>query len=84
MFGQLDVLETYKKYDRPNTLAGKLRAKTCELCQTTCDDIEIHQVKRLKDLTGNSLWETIMWQRRRKTLAVCPSCHGEIHETTNS
>lgn len=84
MFGQIDVLDTYKRYDKPNSLARKLRSKTCELCGNTCEDIEIHQVKRLKDLTGQTLWETIMLKRRRKTLAVCPACHGEIHASMKS
>lgn len=79
LFGQVDLLATYKRYGKPNGLAQKLYAKTCELCGATCDDIEIHQVKRLKDLTGQTQWESIMLDRRRKTLAVCPACHGEIH-----
>lgn len=78
-FAQADVLEPYKKYDRPNRLAGKLRAKTCELCGAKCNDVEIHQVKRLKDLKGYTEWEAIMLKNRRKTLAVCPACHCEIH-----
>jgi len=77
-FGQIDVLEIYKRYDRPNSLAAKLRAKVCELCGESCADIEIHQVKRLKDLTGQHKWEAVMLARRRKTLAVCPACHNEI------
>lgn len=80
LFGQIDMLEIYKRYDMPNSLAGKLRAKTCELCGAQCNDIEIHQVKRLKDLTGKYEWEIVMKNRRRKTLAVCPACHGEIHK----
>lgn len=76
---QADVLEPYKKYDRPNRLAGKLRAKTCELCGVKCNDVEIHQVKRLKDLKGQTEWEAVMLKNRHKTLAVCPACHCEIH-----
>ena len=76
---QADVLPAYKRYDKPNRLAAKLRAKTCELCGKYTNDVEIHQVKRLKDLTGQSEWETAMLKNRRKTLAVCPACHREIH-----
>lgn len=76
---QVDVLPTYKRYDKPNRLAVKLRAKTCELCGEYTNDVEIHQVKRLKDLTGQSEWETVMLKNHRKTLAVCPACHREIH-----
>ena len=84
LFGQIDMMETYKRYGKPNGLARKLYAKTCELCGAVCDDIEIHQVKRLKDLTGQSKWEAVMLDRRRKTLAVCPACHGEIHAPIKS
>lgn len=83
-FGQVDLLETYKKYAKPNGLLRKLRAKTCELCGAICDDLEIHQVKRLKGLTGNTAWEAVMLSRHRKTLAVCPACHKEIHASIKS
>lgn len=84
LLGQVDILDTYKRYDKPNSLAQMLRSKNCELCGAVCDDISIHQVKRLKDLTGQTLWETIMLKRRRKTMAVCPACHGEIHASMKS
>jgi retron-type reverse transcriptase len=76
---QADVLPPYKRYDKPNRLASKLRAKTCELCGIKTDEVLIHQVKRLKDLTRQTVWETVMLKNRRKTLAVCPACHDEIH-----
>ena len=76
---QVDLLPPYKRYDKPNRLAMKLRAKTCELCGVKTSDVQIHQVKRLKDLKGQVLWEMIMLKNRRKTLAVCPACHDEIH-----
>ena len=76
---QVDVLPAYKRYTKRNRLAAKLRAKTCELCGTYTNDVEIHQVKRLKNLTGKYEWERVMLRNRRKTLAVCPACHREIH-----
>ena len=79
-FGQVDMLEIYKKYNKPNSLAARIRAKLCELCGAKSENVEIHQVKRLKDLTGQSEWEANMQKRRRKTLAVCSKCHSEIHE----
>ena len=84
MFGQVDMLDIYKKYDKPNSLAARLRAKKCELCGVDCDGLEMHQVRRLKDLKGQYEWERIMLRRRRKTLAVCPSCHIEIHNSMKS
>ncbi len=77
--GQIEILPQYKRYDRPNSLARKLKTKTCELCGGYCTDLEIHQVKKLKNLKGNSEWEKLMRKRRRKTLAVCPTCHEKIH-----
>lgn len=80
MFGQVDIKETYKRYSKPNGLAWKLKAKTCELCGAYCDDIEIHQVKRLKEADRSTEWGSLMLAKRRKTLAVCPACHINIHE----
>ena len=77
--GQVKLLPQYKRYDKPNSLARKLKTKTCELCGCYCTDLEIHQVKKLKNLKGNSEWEKLMLKRRRKTLAVCPACHKQIH-----
>ncbi len=84
MFGQIDLKETYKRYGKPNGLAQKLKAKTCELCGTYCDDIEIHQVKRLKEVDRSTEWGNLMLERHRKTLAVCPACHIKIHELMKS
>ena len=76
---QADILPAYKRYDKPNRIAAKLRSKTCELCGQYTNDVEIHQVKRLKSLSGKYEWEKVMLKNRRKTLAVCPACHREIH-----
>lgn len=84
MFGQVDLKETYKRYGKPNGLEQKLKAKTCELCGTYCDDIEIHQVKRLKEVDRSTEWGNLMLEKRRKTLAVCPACHIKIHELMKS
>lgn len=73
------ILPAYKKYDRPNTLRNRVKSGICELCGTKTDNTELHQVKRLKDLSGVELWEAVMLKQRRKTLAVCPKCHAMIH-----
>jgi group II intron reverse transcriptase/maturase len=80
LFGNVDILAEAKTYPRKNSLAEMLRNRTCDVCGATDTDIEIHQVKRLKDLAGQTEWEKTMKQRHRKTLAVCPNCHKEIHE----
>ena len=75
-----DPLPQYVKYDSPNQLRARLKAGVCELCRMDTDDIRIHHVRKLKDLSGNTPWEQIMLAKRRKTLAVCPKCHTKIHQ----
>ena len=60
------------------SLIDRLKAKLCEYCGAT-NDLEMHHVRKLKDLRGRQPWEKLMIARRRKTLAVCHSCHQKIH-----
>ncbi len=78
-FSEVSLLPQYKRYDRPNSLRNRIKLGICELCNEQSDNIALHQVKRLKDLKGKTAWERLMLDRRRKTLAVCPKCHSEIH-----
>src|SRR6266536_3296245 len=55
----------------------------CELCAST-DDIHVHHVARLADLTGpgpHPEWTRLMAKRRRKTIIVCRPCYETIHST---
>ena len=61
-----------------NGLIKRLQARVCELCGAT-DNLEMHHVRKLKDLKGKSDWEVKMIARKRKTLAVCSVCHHKIH-----
>ena len=60
-----------------NSLMERLKLQVCELCGAT-DKLEMHHVRKLKDLKGKSDWEKRMIARRRKTLAVCSKCHAKI------
>lgn len=60
-----------------NSLMERLKLRVCELCGAT-DKLEMHHVRKLKDLKGKSDWEKRMIARRRKTLAVCSKCHAKI------
>ena len=71
---QADVLPQYKKYDKPNTLAGRLKAGVCEVCGCQTDEIHMHHVKRLKDLSGRYVFERTMMLKRIKSLALCHDC----------
>ena len=61
-----------------NGLIKRLKSRVCELCGST-EDLEMHHVRKLKDLKGKSDWEIKMISRNRKTLAVCSKCHHKIH-----
>ena len=75
----VDILPEYAKYDRPNSIAARLKGGKCELCGAETDDIRMHHVRKLKDLKDNTEWERRMMEIRRKTLAVCKKCHDNIH-----
>lgn len=78
-FDNVSELRQYSKYAKTNTLKQRVERHTCELCQKDCRNLEIHQVKKLKDLKGDAGWILLMRKKRRKTLVVCPECHSLIH-----
>ena len=64
-------------------LVDRLLAQQCELCGAV-DDIEVHHIRKLKDLDKRGQTEKPEWARRmsarhRKTLVVCRKCHNDIH-----
>jgi group II intron reverse transcriptase/maturase len=63
-------------------LIGRLLRGRCEICAST-DTIEVHHVRKLADLApagvAQPVWAKIMASKRRKTLIVCDTCHGQIH-----
>jgi len=62
-----------------NSLMARLKAKRCEWCGEENCDIEIHHVRKLKDLKGKAKWEIQMISRKRKTMALCKQCHVDLH-----
>ena len=68
-------------------LINRLNANVCELCGTNEAEIEVHHVRKLKDIKdkykkrGKAIpnWVLIMSKIRRKTLIVCECCHHNIH-----
>ncbi len=66
-----------------NELIKRLLADKCEMCDSTVK-VEIHHVRALRDLNvkgqrAKPKWVQIMAARKRKTLAVCRTCHMDIH-----
>lgn len=61
------------------SLIDRLKGHICEWCKAETEDIEIHHVRKLKDLSGKAEWERQMIARKRKTLALCHDCHVKLH-----
>lgn len=77
---QVETTETYKQYDKPNYLGSRLKKGKCELCGLKAENVVIHQIKKLKDLAGQTDWEQQMIKRNSKSLILCRNCHTEIHK----
>ena len=76
--GSCDI-EPYSIADVSRTnLTDRLKAEKCELCGATGKLIMLH-VRNLKDLKGKESWKRLMSARKRKTIALCPSCHRLRH-----
>ncbi|EFK34712.1 MULTISPECIES: reverse transcriptase/maturase family protein [Bacteroidota] len=60
------------------SLIDRLKAEKCELCEAN-GQLEMHHIRKMKDVEGKQPWELVMMARRRKTLAVCHDCHRKIH-----
>lgn len=74
-----DELPNKLQFAARTNLIDRLMAKRCEYCGAS-DNLEMHHVRKLKDLKGKELWEKYMIARKRKTLAVCYNCHVKIHK----
>lgn len=75
----IDVVPKTYRNNNPTSLMARLRARYCEWCGAEDVEIEIHHVRRLKDLQGKKKWEKLMIGRRRKTMALCKPCHDALH-----
>jgi group II intron reverse transcriptase/maturase len=71
--------QTIKYRDRMSTsLMDRLKARKCEYCGAI-DNLNMHQVRKVKNLEGKNDWEQLMIARRIKTMAVCNFCYNKIH-----
>ena len=79
LFKNEDNIPNTIKYFSSTSLIDRLRAEKCEYCGKENTTIEIHHIRKLKDLQGKNFWETLMIARKRKTLALCLECHKKLH-----
>jgi hypothetical protein len=75
----IDIESNTAKYGGGTSLIDRLKANQCEWCGNENVEIEIHHVKKLKNLKGKKAWERFMISRKRKTLALCLKCHQKLH-----
>ena len=62
-------------------LADRLNSNRCEWCGKHTEELEVHQVRTLKELDEKEDWARFMKKINRKTLVVCKDCHSEIHKS---
>ena len=84
LYDGIDITVEYSHLYKPREIYFRYKAGKCELCETKCNEVTIHQVKSLIDLTGETAWERLMKKKHRKTLIVCGKCHSIIHGENNN
>jgi len=75
----VDSLPNEQKNRGETSLIDRLKAKTCEWCGEIDVSLEMHHIRKIKDLKGKKEWEKEMIGRRRKTMALCHACHRDLH-----
>jgi len=78
-YREVDQKPSTWKYQRQTELGQRLRAHQCEWCGRQEGQIEVHHVRKLKDLKDKEVWERQMMARQRKTMVLCEECHDELH-----
>lgn len=74
-----DIIGRTNENRRYTRLTDRPQGHVCEFCGAETEDIEIHHIRKLKDLSGRAEWERHMIARKRKTMALCHSCHVKLH-----
>lgn len=74
-----DIIGRTNENRRYTRLTDRLQGHVCEFCGAETEDIEIHHIRKLKDLSGRAEWERHMIARKRKTMALCHSCHVKLY-----
>lgn len=77
--GEVDLIPKLHGNAARTSLVARLKASKCEWCGAENVELEIHHVKKLKNLQGKKTWEKRMIARKRKTMALCKACHARLH-----
>ncbi|SLL37148.1 Group II intron-encoded protein ltrA [Mycobacteroides abscessus subsp. abscessus] len=84
----MDNLPNGWMYSGITSLIDRMKARVCEYCGAIDVDLEMHHVRKLKDLKKKKnlqKWEMIMIARNRRQLALCArgqgnDCHMKLHK----
>lgn len=77
----------YAKTFTSTSLMDRLKANKCEMCGKENVPLQMHHVKKVKDLKNKkhlSDAEKLMIKRNRKTIALCEDCHSKCHLDDNN
>jgi len=77
--GEIDLIPKLYGNATRTSLVARLKACCCEWCGVENVELEIHHVRKLKNLQGKKTWEKRMIARKRKTMALCKACHAKLH-----
>jgi group II intron reverse transcriptase/maturase len=70
-----------KYYLGRTDLIDRLAMRECEYCGDR-ETLQVHHVRKLKDLKGDDFWKWLMAAKKRKTLVICARCHQNLHNGT--
>lgn len=76
---EIDLIPKLYGNTTRTSLVARLKACQCEWCSAENVELEIHHVRKLKNLQGKKTWEKRMIARKRKTMALCKACHAKLH-----
>lgn len=77
---EADTIHKPKGILKRPKLADRLNSNRCEWCGKHTEELEVHQVRTLKELDEKEDWARFMKKINRKTLVVCKDCHVKIHK----
>ena len=77
--GEVDLIPRLYGNTTRTSLVTRLKACRCEWCGAENVELEIHHVRKLKNIQGKKTWEKRMIARKRKTMALCKACHAKLH-----
>ena len=74
-----DIIGRANENHRYTRLIDRLQGHICESAEPKQRILKSIMIRKLKDLSGKAEWERQMITRKRKTIALCHSCHVKLH-----